>query len=146
MNTQENIPEKLSASGKKLPFRIPDSYFDELPGRITERLSEKEETISIFRLIRPQLAMAAMFIGLIAVGYAGFRIVSNSGNKSFMSEEEMVETIEYLAYEMDENMLITALMESNITLEPESTEPETDELIKYLSEDKIDFIKLLNEY
>ena len=148
MKDQEHIPDKIKASGKNLPFKVPDTYFEDLPGRIHDRLSSTrmQPRQSPLRTIRPQLAIAAMFVGMIAVGYAGFSILSNRENSSFLSNEEFAETLEYLAYDIDEDMLITAVMESGTILDTEPAEPETDELIEYLSEEKIDFSELLNNY
>jgi len=147
MKDQEHIPDKIKASGKDLPFKVPNLYFDDLPGRINDRLSSTwlRPRQSPLKALRPQLAIAAMFVGMIAVGYAGFRILSNGENNYLMSNEEFAETVEYLAYDIDEDMLITAVMESGTILDSEPAEPETDEIIEYLSEEKIDFIKLLNE-
>jgi len=147
MKDQEHIPDQIQAHGKDLPFTVPDQYFEDLPGRIHDRLSS---TVSrprqrLLRTIRPQLAIAAMFVGMIAVGYTGFSILSNKDNSSFLSDKEFAETLEYLAYDIDEDMLITAVMESGTILDTEPAEPEMDELIEYLSEEKIDFFMLLNE-
>ena len=146
MNNQENIPDKIRASGKKLPFVVPDSYFEDLPGRIQDRMpgSRKPLFASMVRAVRPQLALAAMFVGLIAVGYAGFRMLSNNGNG--MSGDELVEAIEYLDYVFDDDMLISAIIESDIELSPVSFDSQTDEIIQYLSEDEIDFSELLNNF
>ncbi len=143
---QENIPDKIQASGKKLPFAVPDSYFENLPGIIQGRLpgSRKPFFTSMVRAVRPQLALAAMFIGLIAVGYAGFRILSNNGNG--LGGDELVEAIEYFGYDFDDEMLISAIIESDIDLSPGPFETQTDEIIQYLSEDEIDFSGLLNDF
>ena len=147
MKDQEHIPDKIQASGKVLPFKVPDQYFDDLPGRIHDRLSSTvlQPRQSLLRTIRPQLAIAAIFVGMIAVGYAGFSILSRKDNSSFLSDKEFAETLEYLAYDIDEDILITAVMESETIMDAEPADPEIDELIEYLSEEKIDFIQLLNE-
>lgn len=142
MKHQEQIPDKIQAAGKDLPFVVPDSYFEDLPGRIQAGLPEPR--ISIFanvqRAVRPQLAMAAMFIGLIAVGYAGFRIISGNGNP--LDGDELVEVIEYLGYDFDDDLLISAIIESDIRFSPASSDPQTEEIIHYLSEEDIDFSEL----
>ncbi|MCK4751463.1 MAG: hypothetical protein KAT15_30610, partial [Bacteroidales bacterium] len=85
------------------------------------------------------------FIGLIAVGYAGFRAISDRVNDPYLSGEELVEAIEYFGYEFDDDMLISAIIESDIDLSLASTDAATDEIIEYLSEEDIDFNRLLND-
>ncbi|MFC2116885.1 hypothetical protein ACFLTU_10440, partial [Bacteroidota bacterium] len=72
MKDQEKIPENIQAAGNSLPFVVPELYFENLPGRIQDRLPEADGPLfsKVIHAVRPHLAMAAMFIGLIAVGYA----------------------------------------------------------------------------
>ncbi len=143
MAKQENIPDAIRTAGKKLPFEVPDSYFEYLPSRVVDRLDE--ERVPRTRTFSRVLAMAAVFVGLLAVGYAGFRIVSPRENLPLLSEKELNETMEHLAWEMDEDMLVSAVLESDVILAPESSDA-TDEIIQYLSEEDIDFSDLLNDF
>ncbi|MFC2098613.1 hypothetical protein ACFLSP_02595, partial [Bacteroidota bacterium] len=59
---------------------------------------------------------------------------------------EMVETIEYFAYELDNEMLASAIVESDISLEIGSFDSQTEDLIQYLSEDNIDLSELLIDH
>lgn len=148
MNIQEHIPDKLGTHGKELPFTVPDSYFDDLPGRIKNRLAEsgQPKRQTIVRTIRPRLAIAAMFIGFITLGYAGFRLLSERADALYMSEKELVEAMEYFVYDLDEDMLISAFIESGTVLSDESPDAQTEELIQYLSEEDIDLNGLMNDY
>ena len=141
MKHQEHIPEKISSAGRKIPFEVPDSYFENFPGKIQEHLTESRKPV--VRSIRPQLAIAAMFIGLITVGYAGFRILSSPEKPIYFSSEEMTETIEYFAYEVDDEMLVSAIIESDISFSPSSSDLLGDEIIQYLSEEDIDISDLM---
>ena len=145
MNTQEQIPESIKASGRKLPFTVPDTYFNEFPGKIQARLSQDEKPVIVARFIHSKLAIAAMFIGFLALGYAGIRILLNNGNSDFVSEDLIIETIEYFSYELDNELLASAVIDSDIPLDLESEDSQTEELIQYLSEDDIDFSYLLND-
>jgi hypothetical protein len=148
MNTQEHIPDKLKIHGKELPFVVPGSYFDDLSGRIQDRLSEsgQPKRQTIVRVIRPRLAIAAMFIGFITLGYAGFRLLSDRADALYMSEKELVEAMEYFVYDLDEDMLISAFIESGTVLSEDSPDAQTEELIQYLSEEDIDLNGLMNDY
>ncbi len=147
MKKQEDIPARIRDSGKNLPFRVPDNYFEELPGRIQERIqgTPSAQPLPQIRKLRPALALAAMFIGLIAVGYAGFQLLSDKGNNQYLSGDELFETMEYLVYDFDEELLRAEIIESGISMVPESPDIQTDEIIQVLSEDDIDFTELLED-
>ncbi len=148
MKHQEKIPDSIRDAGKKLPFEVPDSYFDTLPGKIQDRLSGNGEAVrpGILRTLRPALAVAAMFIGLIAVGYIGFRLLSDRAASPYLSGDELIENMEYFSYDLEEDLLITAILESDGILTDESSDPQSDDIILYLSEENIDFDGLLNNY
>ena len=132
----------------KLPFKVPENYFEDLPLRIQDRLESTAErkSTSFYPAFRSRMAIAAMFIGLLAVGYGGFRILSGSGADLFLSADEKIEAIEYFGYDLDDELLIAAILDSDIEF-TQTTEPsESDELIQYLSEEEIDFSKLLNDF
>jgi hypothetical protein len=148
MEKEEKIPDAVRSSGKDLPFKVPESYFETLPGRIRERLPDpaQRQGGTRVRKLRPVLAAAAMFIGLIVAGYGGFRILTDRGNQVYLSGDILEESIEYLAYDVDEEMLISALAESGISLSAESYDPQTDEIIQYLSEEEIEYSDIIYNY
>jgi hypothetical protein len=148
MNKQDKIRDLKGITGNKLPFVVPDSYFDDLPGRIQERLalSRKPHRKLSLPAFRPALAMAAIFIGLIAVGYAGFRILSQTGDDRYLSGEELDETMQYIAYDLDDDMLVSTLIESGISLSPPSADTRTEEIIQILSEEDLNYNDLINDY
>jgi hypothetical protein len=151
MNQPEKIPDSVRAAGKKLPFEVPDQYFDEFPGKIRDRISSdagagESSGRGPVRTLRPWMAAAAVFIGMLAVGYTGFRILAERSGGPYLSGDELIENMEYFSHELDEDLLITAILESDIILADETPDPESDEIIQYLSEDNIDFTGLLNNY
>ncbi len=145
MNNQENIPDKILRSGKDLPFQVPDSYFDEFPGKMQDRLNIRSRSESKKRSLRPILAAAAMIIVIITLGYTGLKIFLNNEVPTMLSEDDMAETIEYFAMELDNSMLASVFVEMELDMKTESIESEADGIIQYLSEDEIDFDQLLNE-
>ncbi len=147
MKSKENIPEEIPGMSRKVPFGVPDNYFDEFPSRIQERLSETP-TVSISRVYpaRRVLAMAAMFIGLVTVGYFGLRMILNGQDTRMLSGDEISTAIEYFGYEFDDDMLIAAIVESDIDLDPQDIDYETDVIIEFLSDEEIDFNEILNNY
>jgi hypothetical protein len=141
MKNKEQIPERLSSAGRKLPFELPESYFDDFPRRIQERIMESGKPAS--PVLGRKLAMAAIFIGMIAVGYAGFRILTNPGGSPYFSEEDLNRTIEYMAYELDDEMLISALPEPVPGNSSQASGLQEEDIIQYLSEEDIDFSDLI---
>ncbi|MCK4854002.1 MAG: hypothetical protein KAT31_07065 [Bacteroidales bacterium] len=147
MKAKENIPEEIPGMSRKIPFGVPDNYFDELPSRIQERLSETP-TVSISRIspVRRSLALAAMFIGLVTVGYFGMKMILNGQDARMLSGEEISTAIEYFGYQFDDDMLIAAIIESDITFDPQDIDNETDAIIEFLSSEEIDFNEILFDY
>jgi hypothetical protein len=145
MNDQEKIPESIRKAGKSLPFKVPESYFEDLQDRIMDRLAEKETPVRRLNTFRSRLALAAMFIGLIAIGVTTFTLIRSNTGTMMLSEEEIDETLEYFAWELDNSMLADAVMESELFLTSESTESSSEDIIQYLSEDEIDFSSLYIE-
>ena len=147
MKAKENIPEEIPGMSRKIPFGVPDNYFDELPSRIQERLSETS-TVSISRIspVRRSLALAAMFIGLVTLGYFGMKMILNGQDARMLSGEEISTAIEYFGYQFDDDMLIAAIIESDITFDPQDIDNETDAIIEFLSSEEIDFNEILIDY
>ena len=147
MKAKENIPEEIPGMSRKIPFGVPDNYFDELPSRIQERLSETP-TVSISRIspVRRSLALAAMFIGLVTVGYFGMKMILNGQDARMLSGEEISTAIEYFGYQFDDDMLIAAIIESDIIFGPQDIDNETDAIIEFLSSEEIDFNEILIDY
>jgi len=147
MKEKENRPEEIPGMPRKIPFSVPDNYFDQFPSRIQERLSETPVVpISRTYPARRVLAMAAMFIGLVTVGYFGLRMILNGQDASMLTQEEMDTAIEYFGYEFDDEMLIAAIVESDIDLDPQDIDNETDVIIEFLSGEEIDFSEFLIDY
>lgn len=147
MKAKENIPEEIPGISRIIPFGVPDNYFDELPSRIQERLSETP-TVSISRVypVRRSLAMAAMFIGLVTVGYFGMKMILNGQDARMLSGDEVSTAIEYFGDQFDDDMLIAAIIESDIDFGPQNINDESDVIIEYLSSEEIDFNEILIDY
>jgi hypothetical protein len=147
MKAKENIPEEIPGMSRKIPFGVPDNYFDELPSRIQERLSETQ-ALPVPRIypVWQRLAMAAIFIGLVTVGYFGLRMIQNGQNARMLSGEEVSAAIEYFGYQFDDDMLIAAIVESDIDLDPQDIDNETDAIIEFLSSEEIDFNEIIIDY
>jgi hypothetical protein len=147
MKLKENRTEEIPGMSRKIPFRVPDNYFDEFPSRIRERVSETRELpVPLLYPVRRVLAMAAMFIGLVTVGYFGLRMIQNGQDARMLSGDEVSTAIEYFGYQFDDDMLIAAIVESDIDIDPQDNDYESDAIIEYLSNEEIDFNAILIDY
>ncbi len=147
MKAKEYIPEEIPGMSRKIPFRVPGDYFDKFPARIQERVSAKT-VLSFPRLypVRRRLALAAIFITLVTVGYFGLRTALNKQDARILSADEVSTAIEYYGYQFDDDMLVAAIIESDIDIDPQYVDNETDAIIDFLSSEEIDFDQYLNEY
>ena len=144
MKKKEDIPQEIPGMPRKIPFGVPDNYFESFPDRLQERLSEQAAP-SIERVypLRRALAMAAMFIGLVTVGYFGLRMILNPQDASMLSGAELDTAIEYFAYEFDDEMLVAAMVESEMDFGLSDLDDETEMIIEYLSSEEIDISELI---
>jgi len=146
----KNKKNKISLDSleKKLPFSVPDDYFDNFYGRLRERMEVQTEHglfRKTYRLIRPQLALAAAIAAFVIIGYTAVRIFSHDTGRA-ETTDEITEIIEYCIYYFDDDVLISTLAgEENATWWNSSME--TEEILDYLSEEnKIDYFELIDIY
>ena len=145
MVEQYNIPEKGHGLSNKSPFRVPENYFEELPMRIQESLDEGRSGIKVIEMLRPRLAYAAMIAVLITVGFLSVRSLLFNNTLNNLSADEIENAIEYFGYEFEDEMLISALVESDAEYFPELSEAESDPIIEYLAEEYIDFSEIIDK-
>lgn len=85
--------ELMRNIGKQCPFKVPDGYFErfssELMTKLPERVSPKEERVTLWVKLKPLLYMAAMFVGaaLIIRVASGERNVVESGMEITENQE-----------------------------------------------------------
>ena len=145
MAEQNNIPEDIRGVSNQNPFRVPMNYFEELPMRIQERLDDGRKGIKVIEMLRPRLAYAAMIAILITIGFLGIRYIMFNNTQYSLSADEIENAIEYFGYEFEDEMLISALVESDIEYYPVFSEVEAEQIIEYLAEDYIDFSEIIDE-
>jgi len=138
----------LDSLDKKLPFSVPDDYFDNFYGRLRERMEVKSEP-GLFRktyqLIKPQLALAAAIAAFVIIGYTTVRFFSRDTGPA-ETTMEITDIIEYCIYDFDDDMLISTLAEEESATWWNSS-METEEILDYLSEENnIDYFELIDIY
>lgn len=147
MKAKENIPENFPGLSRKNPFGVPDNYFDEFPSRIQERMSASQALpVPWLYDVRRGLAMAAVFIGLVTVGYLGLRMILKRQDTTTLTGEELSVAIEYFGEQLDDDMLMAAIIESDIDLNAQDIDNETAVIIEFLSSEEIYIDEILTDY
>lgn len=80
---------ELKDISEKNPFKVPDNYFEEVNRKIiasTVGSGLQIEKKSIYRKLRPYLAVAASLALLVIVSYTVFHFVSSGSRKTIVPE------------------------------------------------------------
>jgi hypothetical protein len=80
----------------KLPFIVPENYFEEFAGRMDEQIAPQHTSLK--RIMKPWLYMAAMFVGLLLVGNVLFQVHRNTT----IEQAEQYEA--YLISQLDQSL------------------------------------------
>jgi hypothetical protein len=103
---------------KKFPYKVPESYFDELPGKIQQRIREQQSESQphiLWPVLKPYLTMAAMLLLIAGGTWMSVRYFSARHQQSFAStgetEADKNMTIAAAIY-FDENQLAEAYIET----------------------------------
>ncbi len=135
---------KLNDMNKKLPFRVPDNYFGELPDRIMEKIQEEQKEKSkntpIIYILKPAFSLAAMFIGFAIIAYLAVNMIEQPREKAFPDD---IAKANYEKQYTSEEELLDAINQEEQQIQ---IKEETDEYIDYLlNEGDIDYGTLINE-
>lgn len=148
MDDDKNIPDLLKQAGKELPFRVPDGYFDSFYQRLRPRLHQEEKATwinKVYTLIRPQLALAAVIIGLVALSYTALRIFLNDSSIQ-LTTEDISYVVDNYIYDLEDDLLISTITQEEIDIGWLNGGNGTHEIVDYLMEEEMDYTNLFNEY
>lgn len=67
---------KIEEIGNRIPFKTPDNYFENFAAQFEEQVMVKP--VSAFKLMRPWMYMAAMFLGVFFMSRILFTVYSNN--------------------------------------------------------------------
>jgi len=100
----------LDETGNRLPFSVPENYFEEFALKIESQTIPA--TVSLRKMIKPWLYLAAMFVGIIVIGKTFYSVHSNNVAKNSENYELYVvsqvdESLVYDNYVNDESMPVT---------------------------------------
>lgn len=148
MGNNGYIPENLEKAGKELPFRVPENYFEDFPGRLQDRLNQ-ERQIPVhrraFSFVRPHLGLAALIAGIALVTWFGYhQFIVNNQNVT-LDSYELSTIVDYYLHDYDEDLLISTLMERGEESRLSPLEDNSDEIMDYLTVDGIDYSLLIDD-
>lgn len=105
----------LEETGNRIPFEVPDNYFEEFSARIEAMTATQR--VPLKRMIKPWIYMAAMFTGLLLAGNIVFQLHQS---KSIQRDSEAYEV--YLMSQLDESVYYDYYLSSVGTQETTTTD------------------------
>ncbi len=158
----EGIAPTLSKIEKVNPFEVPDGYFENLPGLVSDRINEGSTAHrATVRTLTLRWAAVAASITLIAAFAYIFNNTSELNNNMDLAQLDIEEITEALlnegAYTIEEEDLIELLVTkdedpsagsgsgSGSGSGQEKEETDTDEIIDYLIDGDIDLTTIIDE-
>ncbi len=136
---------KLPEQAEKNPFSLPEDYFSTLSSRVNQRIKEEsaEEntpTISLWKRVRPHLALAATITGFALISLTALQLIlGDKGNQQDYYELSMLD---------EAGILEEFVLQESLDYGDESEEAYTDweeEAMTYLASSDVDLDLLLNE-
>ncbi len=103
---------------KKLPFKVPEGYFDNLPLRIQERIAATEtqhEPKGRWVTLKSQLAFAAGFAFMALLSYLGYYMARPLMADKKTVKTDYVEIVSRTIYEFDDIDLYKAIEQKKKT-------------------------------
>lgn len=103
MEKRKNI--SLEEVGNKLPFTVPENYFEDFALQMDSQIMPKP--VSVAKMMRPWMYMAAMFVGVFFIGQIVFTMYQEKS--TLMAENydlyvmSQVDELEIIDYYLTEN-------------------------------------------
>ncbi|MEJ5317662.1 MAG: hypothetical protein WHS63_11685 [Tenuifilum sp.] len=111
----KSMEEKFN---KKLPFKVPEGYFDNLPLRVQERIAATEtqhEPKGRWVTLKSQLAFAAGFAFMALLSYLGYYMARPLMADKKTVKTDYVEIVSRTIYEFDDIDLYKAIEQKKKT-------------------------------
>ena len=137
---KEDMDRVLRDIGENGGFRVPDSYFDELPGRVMEKIRRGEVPASVpvahmHRRRILSLAAAAVITLLFVTGF----LLLQERNRSAREARATANVTAYLiSGDFNEQTLYDFMEEENILPEMSAVTQDDDQIIDYLVNEGVD--------
>lgn len=145
MRTNFNIEDPSNKKHlRENPFKVPESYFDNLRVSISDKIVAQEQKVSFWTVAKPQLGLVSAFAVIFLFAYAVFQILPTDANFSTKGKDELTILVSKSEY-VEEGFLSSTFIDFFYSSLDSLTSPDTtisqDELFNYLSEN-IDLVTL----
>ncbi|HLP04549.1 MAG TPA: hypothetical protein VK152_03890 [Paludibacter sp.] len=102
MKTKKNI--SLEEAGNKLPFVVPDNYFEDFALNIEQQIARQHKPSAI--LFKPWFYIAAVFVGVLFAGQVYYALNKNTISKNTDKYES------YVLSQVDESSIMDYYIEN----------------------------------
>ncbi|MBA4323010.1 MAG: hypothetical protein C0408_09365 [Odoribacter sp.] len=131
--------KELRDISNKSPFRVPENYFEEVNRKIissTAGHSTGKTEKSLYRKLRPFLAVAASVTVLLVLSYTAIQIFPSGKDKPVFPVITLIEFSDHYLNDID----ILTLEESTVSIEPDiaGIDINSKDIIDYLVLENID--------
>ena len=65
---------------KRAPFTVPEGYFATVEDRVRERIAKPARSSRLWTVLKPGIAVAAMFLVIFGIGYATLSLTGTLGS------------------------------------------------------------------
>ena len=133
---------KLTEEYKQNAFKTPEGYFEDMQDRLTARIAADAPSSSgWWATLRPQLAFAAGFVALVAVGYGGMHLLNSV--KSSSSDTVHDDLYAYAAdmLNVDEHTVLRLMSE-----EKQDSSVDAAAIINYLADARLSLSDIASLY
>lgn len=150
-NEKKNMFSELDRLKTDSGFRLPEGYFDTLPTEISDKIISRQSAKQVpgnwIRLLRPQLALVALFAGVAILGYFSLNFFSGSYSTRGITEESISEYLSYYypssgSYDFLEHIEDDQIFE----MFDDALDEENEEIIDYLIFMDVDIQTILDEF
>jgi len=150
MENNRNTEPDFGGKGKENPFSVPQNYFESFPERLRNRLESDPLPVQspagrIWKVLQPQLALAAAIAGFAVLGYIGFRSLIQRED-IFPGTDHIAEYIDFYNYDFSEYQLLSLLDDYDTYPETENWSAEEELYIDYLFQSDIDITDIISEF
>jgi hypothetical protein len=150
-NEKKNLFSKMDQLKTESGFRLPEGYFDTLPSKISDKIISRQNVTekqgNWIGLLRPQLALVALFAGVAVLGYFSLNFFSGDYSTRGITEESISEYLSYYYPSSGDYDFIEYVEEDQfLEMFDDALDEENGEIIDYLIFMDIDLQTILEEF
>ena len=150
MKEIKKIAPNLSKINKGKHFTLPEGYFDSFHVRLKEKIRDQKDKGAYQRhvlTLKPYIAIAAVFLGLVILGRVSYELLNKSGSGTNLGSDEVAALIEDDIYHYSEDLIIDVIYMKESKSVHDGMESKndvnTDDIIDYLIDENIDLLDII---